>query len=114
MTRSTTKHLITIGSASALLLLSACGSDDDSTANAEACDAWIAADDATIGYLFSGEGDADSVSATIDAAIAAAPDDLVDTITDLDEAVRPQIEDPGTEASEETLDLYRDAVTWAG
>ena len=37
---------------------------------AEACDAWIAADTAVINYLFTGEGDADSVNAAIDAAIS--------------------------------------------
>jgi hypothetical protein len=48
MTRFTTKHLIAADTASALLLFTACGSDDDSSANAEACDAWIAADGAMI------------------------------------------------------------------
>ena len=83
MTRFKTKHLVAAGTASALLLLTACGSDDNSSANAEACDAWIAADTAIINFLFTGEGDADSVNAALDAAIAAAPDDIVDTITDL-------------------------------
>jgi hypothetical protein len=114
MTRFTTKHLITIGSASALLLLTACGSDDDSSDNAEACDAWVAADSSIIGFLFTGEGDADSVNIALDAAIAAAPDDIVDTITELKATAQPQLEDPESEAPEETLQLYGDTIAWAG
>jgi hypothetical protein len=114
MTRFTTKHLITIGSASALLLLTACGSDDDSSDNAEACDAWVAADSSIIGFLFTGEGDADSVNIALDAAIAAAPDDVVDTITELKATAQPQLEDPESEAPEETLQLYGDTIAWAG
>ncbi len=114
MTRFTTTHLIATGTASALLLLTACGSDDNSSANAEACDTWIAADAAVINYLFTGEGDADSVNAALDAAIAAAPDDNAQTITDLKETAQPQLEDPESDAPEETLELYSDAIAWAG
>ncbi len=114
MTRLTTTHLITIGSASALLLLTACGSDDDSTANAEACDAWVAADDSVISFLFTGEGDADSVNAAIDTAIDAAPDDIVDTITELKETAQPQLADPESEGSDETFQLYSDTIAWVG
>ena len=114
MTRFRTKHLIATGTASALLLLTACGSDDNSSANAEACDAWIAADTAVINYLFTGEGDADSVNAALDATIAAAPDDLVDTMTELKSEAQPQLEDPESEASDRTLELYSDAIAWAG
>jgi uncharacterized cupredoxin-like copper-binding protein len=114
MTRFSTTPLVATGAAAALLLFSACGSDDSSSADAEACDAWIAADDAVISYLFTGDGDAESVNAALDAAIAAAPDDIVDTITDLKEAAGPQLENPENDASEETLDLYREAIAWTG
>lgn len=106
---------IVAGSAAALLLLTACGSDDDnSAASAEACDAWIAADDSLIGLLFTGQGDAASVNASLDSAIAAAPDDIVDTITELKATAQPQLEDPESDASDETLQLYRDTIVWAG
>jgi hypothetical protein len=115
MIRFRTKHLIAAGSASALLLLTACGSDDNSSSdNAEACDAWIAADSSIINFLFTGEGDADSVNAALDAAIAAAPDDNAETITDLKETAQPQLEDPESDAPDGTLELYSDAIAWAG
>ena len=105
---------IVAGSAAALLLLAACGSDDNSSASAEACDAWIAADDSIISLLFTGQGDADSVNAALDSAIAAAPDEIVDTITELQATAQPQLEDPESDAPEETLQLYRDTIVWAG
>jgi hypothetical protein len=115
MTRFTTTHVVAAGATSALLLLTACGSDaDSSSSSAEACDAWIAADTAVINYLFTGEGDVDSVNAALDATIAAAPDDLVDTVTDLKAEAQPQLEDPESEASDKTLELYSDAIAWAG
>jgi hypothetical protein len=115
MTRFSTTHLIATGTATALLVLSACGSDDDSSsANAEACDAWIAADTAVINFLISGEGDADSVNAAFDATIAVAPDELADTVTELKTEAQPQLDDPSTDASEKTLELYGDAITWTG
>ncbi len=114
MTRFKTKDLIAAGTASALLLLSACGSDDNSSANAEACDAWFAADSAVINFLFTGQGDADSVNAALDATIAAAPDDIVDTITELKDTAQPQLEDPESEAPDRTLELYADTIAWAG
>lgn len=114
MTRFKTKHLIAAGTASALLLLTACGSDDNSSADVEACDAWIAADGAVINYLFTGEGDADSVNAALDASIAAAPDDIVDTMTELKAEAQPQFEDPDSDASDRTLELYSDAIAWIG
>jgi len=98
-----------------LLLFSACGSDDNASAgNTEACDAWIAADSAVINFLFTGQGDADSVNAALDAAIEAAPDDIVDTITELKDTAQPQLEDPESEAPERTLELYTDSIAWAG
>ena len=114
MTRFTTRQLIAIGSASSLLVLSACGSDDASGGAAEACDAWIAADTAVINYLFMGEGDADSVNAALDATITAAPDDIVDTISELKTEAAPQFENPHSNASEKTLELYADTIAWAG
>ena len=98
-----------------MLLFSACGSDDNASAgNTEACDAWIAADSAVINFLFTGQGDADSVNAALDAAIEAAPDDIVDTITELKDTAQPQLEDPESEAPERTLELYTDSIAWAG
>ena len=81
---------------------------------AAACDAWIAADTAVISYLFSGQGDADSVIATLDSAIAAAAPDNVQRLTDLKVAAEPQIQDPTSDASDETLKLYADSIAWAG
>ncbi len=115
MTRITAKHLIATGSATALLLLSACGSDDNSSsADVEACDAWIAADTTIISFLFMGVGDASTVNAALDATIDAAPDDLVDTVTELKAEAQPQLEDPESDASDRTLDLYSDAIAWTG
>ncbi len=114
MTRSTTTKLIAAGTASALLLLTACGSDDNSSANAEACDAWIAADAAVINYLFTGEGDTESVNAALDATIAAAPEDIVDTVTELKSEAQPQFEDPESDASDRTLELYSETIAWVG
>jgi hypothetical protein len=115
MTRFKSFKLIAAGTASVLLLLSACGSDDASTtAKAEACDAWIAADSAVINFLFTGQGDADSVNAAIDATIAAAPDDIVETITELKAEAQPQIQNPESEGTERTFELYRDTIAWAG
>jgi hypothetical protein len=114
MTRFSTTHLIATGTATALLLLSACGSDDDSSADTEACDAWIAADAAIINFLFTGEGGVDSVNAALDATIEAAPDDLVDTVTELKTEAAPQLENPESDASEKTLELYADTIAWAG
>ncbi|TFH13870.1 MAG: hypothetical protein E4H05_10285 [Acidimicrobiales bacterium] len=112
----TPKHrTILTGASAALVLLSACGSDrNSSTVDAEACDAWIAADTTVISYLFTGEGDADSVIAALDASIDAAPDDLADTVTELKTEARPQIENPELEATDRTLELYADAIAWAG
>ena len=114
MTRFRTKHVIGAGTASALLLLTACGSDDNSSANAEACDAWIVADASVINYLTTGAGDADSVNAALDSAIAAAPNDIVNTMTELKAEAQPQLEDPESEASDETLELYSDAIAGTG
>ena len=112
--KSSTNHLLLTGAAS-LLLLGACGSDDNSSsADAEACDAWIAADTSVINYLFTGEGDVDTVNAALDATIAAAPDDFVDTVTELKSEAQPQFEDPESDASDKTLQLYADAIAWAG
>ena len=114
MTRLNHRTILAAGS-TALLLLSACGSDDNSSsADAEACDAWIAADTSVINYLFTGEGDVDTVNAALDAAIAAAPDGFVDTVTELKSEAQPQFEDPESDASDKTLQLYADAIAWAG
>ena len=52
--------------------------------------------------------------AALDAAIAAAPDDIVDTITELKTEAAPQFENADSEASEKTLELYADTIAWAG
>jgi len=105
---------LALGAAS-MLALAGCGSDDGSAdSNTEACDAWIAADGAIISFLFTGEGDADTVNAALDAAIAAAPDDVEQTMTDLKTEAQPQLEDPDSDASDTTLQLYSDAISWAG
>jgi uncharacterized cupredoxin-like copper-binding protein len=107
-------YLVTAGAAS-LLLLGACGSDDDSSADtAAACDSWIDADTAVIDYLFTGQGDADSVTAAIDAAIDAADPEIEQTIVDLKEASAEQIADPEQPGTDETLALYSETVAWAG
>lgn len=108
------RYLLTTGAVS-LLLLGACGSDDDSGGDsAAACDAWIAADDAVIGYLFTGQGDADSVNAAIDAAIEVAEPAIEQTLIDLKESAQPQFADPESEGSDETLELYGDTLAWVG
>jgi uncharacterized cupredoxin-like copper-binding protein len=108
------RYLLTAGAAS-LFLFGACGSDDDSGADsAAACDAWIAADDAVISYLFTGQGDAESVTAAIDAAIEAADPEIEQTLIDLKAASADQIQNPESEGSDETLELYGDTIAWAG
>jgi hypothetical protein len=114
MSKSTASSLIAAGTASALLLLSACGSDDSGNAGREACDAWIAADASVIGYVFMDQGEATSVMAALDTAVATAPDDIVDTMTALRDGARPMIENPGDEPSEEVFQRYRETVEWAG
>jgi len=111
----TKNRQLLIAGAASMLLLGACGSDDDSGADsAAACDAWIAADDAVIGYLFTGQGDADSVNAAIDAAIEVADPEIEQTLIDLKASAQPQLADPESEGSDETLELYGDTIAWAG
>jgi hypothetical protein len=96
------------------MLFSACGSDDNASAgNDEACDAWINADTTVIDYLFTGQGDAGSVTAALDAAIDAADPEIEQTIVDLKESAMPQIENPELDAPDETLELYADTIGWA-
>jgi uncharacterized cupredoxin-like copper-binding protein len=104
-----------IAGSTALLVLGACGSDDDSSADsAAACDAWFAADSAVIDYLFTGQGDGDSVTAAIDAAIAVADPEIEQTIVDLKEASAQQIANPEADGNDETLQLYSETIAWAG
>ena len=111
----TKNRQLLIAGAASMLLLGACGSDDDSGADsAAACDAWIAADDAVIGYLFTGQGDADSVNAAIDAAIEVADPEIEQTLIDLKASAQPQFADPESEGSDETFELYGDTIAWAG
>lgn len=111
----TKNRQLLIAVAASMLLLGACGSDDDSGADsAAACDAWIAADDAVIGYLFTGQGDADSVNAAIDTAIEVAEPEIEQTLIDLKASAQPQFADPESEGSDETLELYGDTIAWAG
>ncbi len=106
--------MLTIGTAS-LLFVGACGSDDDAGSEAAAgCDEWIAADTAVINYLFTGDGDADSVNAALDEAIAAADPEIEQTIVDLKTAAQAEIADPEAEGSDEALELYSATIAWAG
>ncbi len=112
---ATLRTTLVLSAVSLPLLFTACGSDDNSSsANTEACDAWIATDAAVINFLFTGEGDVDSVNAALDATIAAAPEDFAGTVTELKAEAQPQLEDPESDASERTLDLYSDSIAWAG
>jgi len=122
-----------------LMLMTGCGSDDDdssaagtTTAAAEpdatdqpsaeadvdmtaACDTWIEADSTIVGFMFSGQGDADTVNAALDAAIAAADPANEQTLVDLKASAQSQLEDPESEeGGDETLSLYSDAIAWAG
>lgn len=113
--KSTKKNLLLAAGAAPLLLFSACGSDDNASAtNDAACDAWFEADTAVIDYLFTGQGDADSVNAALDAAIEVADPEIEQTITDLKAAAQTQIADPEVEASDATLDLYGNTISWVG
>lgn len=94
------------------------GSDDE-TADADvdiaaACSSWFDADTAVISYLFTGQGDPDSVNATIDDAIAAADPAIEQTLVDLKEAAQPQIENPELDGGDDTFSLYEDTIQWAG
>ncbi len=113
--KSHKNHLLLAAGAVPLLLFSACGSDDNaSAANDAACNAWFEADTAVIDYLFTGQGDADSVNAALDTAIEAADPEIEQTMTDLKASAQEQIADPETEGSDETLDLYGKTITWVG
>ena len=113
--KSHKNHLLLAAGAAPLLLFSACGSDDNASAtNDAACNAWFEADTAVIDYLFTGQGDADTVNAALDAAIEAADPEIEQTITDLKASAQAQIADPETEGSDETLDLYGKTITWVG
>ncbi len=79
-----------------------------------ACQSWIDADTAVIQFLFTGQGDADSVNASLDAAVEAADPAIEQTIVDLTAAAQPQLADPESDGSDETLALYADATAWAG
>ncbi len=108
-------HLLLAAGAAPLLLFSACGSDDNASAtNDAACDAWFEADTAVIDYLFTGQGDADSVNAALDGAIEEADPEIEQTIIDLKAEAQAQIENPELEGSDETLDLYGKTITWVG
>jgi len=106
--------LLIAGAAVPLLTFAGCGSDDSNAGNTAACNTWIAADGAVTSYLFTGEGDTDSLNAALDAAIAAADPDIKQTMTDLKTEAQPQFNDPESEASDKTLQLYGAAIAWAG
>ena len=113
--RPSTTHLVLAAGAAPMLLLSACGSDDNSGgADDAACESWFEADSTVINYLFSGQGDPDSVNAALDAAIEAADPEIEQTIVDLKAEAQAQIENPELDGSDETLDLYGRTIAWAG
>lgn len=85
--------------------------DVDMTA---ACDAWIEADSAIIGFQFAEQGDADTVNGALDDAIAAADPANEQTLVDLKASAQDQLADPESDGNEETLGLYADAIGWAG
>ena len=114
MNRPVNRPMIAAGVA-AILAFAGCGDDSESsTQRRAACDAWIVADTAVINYLFSGEGDADSVNAALDGAIKAADPDNEQTLIDLKAEAQSQINDPESDASDKTLQLYSDSIRWAG
>ena len=89
--------------------------DDGEVDLATACSTWFDADSAVISFLFTGQGDVDSVNATIDAAIDAADPAIAQTIVDLKAAAQSQFENPESEdGSDETLALYDETIGWAG
>jgi hypothetical protein len=108
----------TVGALVSVVALAGCGSDGNSDAapdaeTAAACDAWIAADDAIISFLFTGAGDANSVNAALDTAIDAGGPNA-ETVSALKTEAQPQLEDPESEASDKTLELYSEAIVWTG
>jgi uncharacterized cupredoxin-like copper-binding protein len=113
--KSPKNTLLLAAGAAPLMLFSACGSDDNASATDNAaCESWFEADSTVINYLFTGQGDADSVNAALDAAIEAADPEIEQTIVDLKAEAQAQIENPELEGSDETLDLYGKTIAWAG
>lgn len=105
------------GAAVSLLLLTACGSDATDATSAEAmsaaCETWIAADDAATQFFMTQQGDADTVNASLDAAIAAAPADNVDRLRSLKSAVQPMLSDPGSDTPDASQQFYVGVLGWA-
>jgi hypothetical protein len=106
------RTLTTFAAATTIVVVSACGGSDGKAQ--AACDTWVAADTAFNDFLHSGQGDAASVNAAIDAAIEAADGDNADTVTALKAQVQPLLADPESEPSDELFGLYGDAIAWAG
>lgn len=122
----------------------ACGADDDSSDAASddagssttddsadgesaevdmeaACDTWVDADAAVIGFFMTGEGDPDAVNETLDAALESADPQVTDTLSELIESAQADLANPDGgegegEGDEEdpTFDLYTEMIGWAG
>ncbi len=112
-----TRHQLLAGVCASILLVSACGSDSNTSGSpspetAAACDTWITADTALVKFSFTGEGDADAVNGAFDDAIAAADPDRAETLSDLKDSLQPIIEDPESEPSDELMTQFGDALSW--
>ncbi len=95
---------------SAGLMLTACGSDDDASAdNTVTCDSLVSINAATQ----SDEPDPAAVTASMTAAVEAAPDDIAPTLTELQGGLEAAFSAPDG-PSEEFLATYDEAISWVG
>lgn len=125
--KRTRNQTMLIAASLSLVVMSACGSDtndatsSDATTGAvsadavgtDACDTWIAADAATIGFFMAQRGDPTSVNAALDAAIDAAPPDNSPRLVSLKDAVQPMLATPDADTPDATQQLYDDSLAWA-
>lgn len=87
-------------------------STDAPGAMSAACKTWIAADETTTRFFMTQQGDADTVNASLDAAIAAASADDADRLSSLKSAVQPMLADPESDTPDATQQLYVDQLGW--
>jgi hypothetical protein len=112
-----TRHQLLAAVCASLLLVSACGSDSNTSGSPSpdtqaACDTWIAADTALVKFSFTGEGSGDAVNGAFDDAIADADADRAEALGDLKASLQPLIENPESEPSDELMAQFSDALTW--